>query len=153
MSVAPVYLTSHEYLVTVRFCGPDVGKFPSPIPSNDDITFPSNSVRFTGGQQLAAFSGAQELTEQHRIIKNDPGLTISANLETPNALISEYQANGPLVQVTVTGNNQLDVGANFTMVYKGIMVTPDMDFLGNPPTIDLQIMSYGIAPTITQAGL
>ena len=153
MPVDPVHLTSHEYLVTVRFCGPDVGKFPDPIPGNDDVTFPSNSVRFGGGQQLAAFSGAQDLNEIHRIVKNDPSLTISANLKAPNELISEYQAHGPLVQVTVTGNNQLDVGANLTMVYKGIMATPDFDFLGNPGTIDLQIMSYGIAPVITQAGL
>jgi hypothetical protein len=55
--------------------------------------------------------------------------------------------------VTVTGNNQLDAGANITMVYKGIMALPDISFLDNPGTIDLQIMSYGEAPTITQAGL
>lgn len=153
MSISPVHLTSHEYTITMRFCGADVGKFPSPIPSNPDITFKSNSVRFSGGQQLAAFSGAQDLAEMHRIIKNDPSITISANLKTPNQLINEFQSNGNLVQVTITGNNQLDVGANFTMVFKGIMATPDFSFLDNPGTIDLQIMSYGEAPTITQAGL
>lgn len=153
MSISPVHLTSHEYTITMRFCGPDVGKFPASLPSNPDITFKSNSVRSSGGQQLAAFSGAQDLQELHRIVKNDPSVTISANLGVPNALVSEYQANGPLVQVTITGNNQLDAGANITYVLKGIMATPDLSFIDNPGTIDLQIMSYGEAPTITQAGL
>lgn len=153
MSVAPVYLTSHEYTVTIRFCGADVGKFPASIPSNPDITFKSNSVRFGGGQQLAAFSTAQDLTELNRIIKNDPSLSISSNLAVPNSLIDAYQDNGPLAQVTITGNNQLDAGANITMVYKGIMQTPDMSFLDNPGTIDLQFMAYGEVPTITHAGL
>jgi len=153
MSISPVHLTSHEFTVTIRFCGADVGKFPASIPSNPDITFKSNSVRFGGGQQLAAFSTAQDLAELHRIIKNDPSLSISSNLAIPSALIAQYQTNGPLVQVTVTGNNQLDAGANITMVYKGIMALPDISFLDNPGTIDLQIMSYGEAPTITQAGL
>ena len=153
MSISPVHLTSHEYTVTIRFCGADVGKFPASIPSNPDITFKSNSVRFAGGQQLAAFSTAQDLTELHRIIKNDPSISISSNLAIPSALISQYQANGPLVQATITGNNQLDAGANITMVYKGIMQTPDMSFLDNPGTVDLQIMAYGEVPTITQAGL
>ena len=153
MSISPVHLTSHEYTITMRFCGADVGKFPASLPSNPDITFKSNSVRASGGQQLAAFSGAQDLHELHRIVKNDPSVTISANLGVPNALVDEYQDNGPLVQVTVTGNNQLDAGANFTYVLKGIMATPDFSFLDNPGTIDLQIMSYGETPTITQAGL
>jgi hypothetical protein len=153
MSISPVHLTSHEFTVTIRFCGADVGKFPASIPSNPDVTFKSNSVRFGGGQQLAAFSTAQDLAELHRIIKNDPSLSISSNLAIPSALITQYQTNGPLVQVTVTGNNQLDAGANITMVYKGIMALPDISFLDNPGTIDLQIMSYGEAPTITQAGL
>ena len=153
MSISPVHLTSHEFTVTIRFCGADVGKFPASIPTNPDITFKSNSVRFGGGQQLAAFSTAQDLAELHRIIKNDPSLSISSNFASPNALIDEYQDHGPLVQVTITGNNQLDGGTNFTLVFKGIMATPDMSYLDNPGTIDLQIMSYGEAPTITQAGL
>lgn len=102
MSISPVHLTSHEYTVTIRFCGADVGKFPASIPSNPDITFKSNSVRFAGGQQLAAFSTAQDLTELHRIIKNDPSISISSNLAIPSSLISQYQSNGPLVQVTAT---------------------------------------------------
>lgn len=153
MSISPVHLTSHEFTVTIRFCGADVGKFPASIPSNPDITFKSNSVRFSGGQQLAAFSTAQDLTELNRIIKNDPSMTISSNFAAPNALIDAYQDNGPLVQVTITGNNQLDAGANFTLVHKGIMATPDFDLLGNPGTIDLVIQAYGEVPTITHAGL
>lgn len=153
MSIPAVHLNSHEFIVTMRFCGPDVGKFPDPIPGNDDVTFKSNSVRFSGGQQLADFSGAQDRHALHRIIKDDPSISISAPFGVPNKLVKEYQDHGPLVQVTITGNNQLDVGANFTMVHKGIMVLPDFDFLGNPGSIDLQVMSYGVTPTIVQAGL
>jgi hypothetical protein len=153
MSISPVHLTSHEYTVTIRFCGADVGKFPASIPANPDITFKSNSVRFGGNQQLSDFSGAQDPVALHRIIKDDPTITISANLAVPNSLIDAYQDNGSLAQVTVTGNNQLDAGANITLVFKGIMALPDISFLDNPGTIDLQFMSYGGVPTITQAGL
>ena len=64
MSISPVHLTSHEFTVTIRFCGADVGKFPSSIPSNPDITFKSNSVRFGGGQQLRTAAGDDQ-TARH----------------------------------------------------------------------------------------
>lgn len=153
MAVTPVYLTSHEFIITMRFCGADVGKFPASLPSNPDVTFGANSVRFSGGQELADFSGAQDRTALNRILKDNPSITISGNLKLPSNLLEEFQDNGPLVQVTVTGNNQLDAGANFTMIYKGILPTPDMDFIGNPGTIDLNVMAYGEIPTIVQAGL
>jgi hypothetical protein len=38
-------------------------------------------------------------------------------------------------------------------VFKGIMASPDISFLDNPGTIDLQFAAYGELPTITHAGL
>jgi hypothetical protein len=153
MSIPAVHLSSHEYVITMRFCGPDVGKFPATLPSNPDVTFKSNSVRFSGGQQLGDFSGAQDRVALNRIIKDDPSVSISAPMGVPSELIKEFQDHGPLVQVTITGNNQHDVGANFTMVHQGIMPTPDFEFIGNPGSIDLQVNAYGVTPTIVQAGL
>jgi len=154
MSIAPVVLKAAEYTITMTFCGADVGVFPASIPANPAQTFKANECGFVSGEQFVDFSAGMDITELQRLVKSAPALRISGPLRVPNAIIAQYQTNGPLVQVVVTGDSLVDgAGANLTLTHKGIMARPDMNFLNNPGTVEFMINPYGVEPTLVQVGL
>jgi len=153
MSISPIHLTAHEYTITFQFMGADIGKWPAVEPTNDIVTLKGNTCRFEQGVEFAQFTTNQDLVELNRIIKQNPSLDFGTIFAVPSEFLEEFRTNGPLVKVVVTANNQLDGGVNLTLTHKGIMRLGAMDFLGNPGTIECQVLSYGVTPTITQSGL
>ena len=141
-----------EYTLTFKFAGADKGVFPA-TPAGTTFTVKGNSIQFVGGEETRDFSPAMELQGLMRIVKQSSSLRGEMVLTHPNAFLKYYQAEGPLVQVTVTSENQTDAANDQSLVVKGLLKLPDMTFLDNPGTISFEIESYGQQPLLTVPAL
>ncbi|UOF77597.1 hypothetical protein [Caudoviricetes sp.] len=137
-----------EYTLTFKFAGADKGVFPA-SPSGTTFTVKGNSISFVGGEETRDFSPGMELQALNRIVKQASGVRGEMVLTHPNAFLKYYQAEGPLVQVTITSENQTDASNDQSLVVKGILKLPDLTFLDNPGTISFEIESYGQTPVLT----
>lgn len=90
-----------------------------------------------------------ELQELERIVKQASGVSIELLLNHPDSFLKYYQSEGPLVQITITSENQTDPSNDQSLVVKGLCKLPDMDIIANPGTISIDVVSYGKVPVLT----
>lgn len=139
---------SQEYTLTFQFAGADKGVFPASL-SGTSFTVKGNSIQFTGGEETKDFNPGMELQSLERIVRQSSGVSGEMVLTHPNAFLKYYQSEGPLVQVTISSDNQTDPSNDQTLVVKGLLKLPNLGFLDNPGTISFDIVSYGKTPVIT----
>lgn len=153
-STPPIVPVAREYVATFRFCGPDHGRFPNPVPANPDITVLCNDISFDAGIEDVEVSAKGSPIKLHREVKGGARLTISRNVEAPDRLKDQYLTNGPLVRVIITAANNLDgAGANVTYTVLGKISSFSEDLLGQPGSQNITIEPYGEPYTIAQSGL
>jgi len=143
-----------EVTANFKFYGPDIGAFPAAQPGGASTSGISGSdacsddIDYDGGTQFTDFSCGQDLASLNRISKKDWNLNVTMKFRHPDVLYKEWLAYGPLVLLLVTVANNTGGATSFTATFKGIMSDPGFRFLGSPATMNFEIRSYGLAPTI-----
>jgi hypothetical protein len=138
-----------EYSVSLKFYGAELGVFPASTTNVAISTIKFNSLRFVGGEETRDFKAGQQITALERIIGQSTSVSGQLNLTAVSSFLQKYQAEGPLVEITITQDDPGDAGSEMTVALKGLMKLPDIDFLSNPGTIDFEIRPYGQVPVVT----
>ncbi|MGV3616101.1 MAG: hypothetical protein ACO1SV_12265 [Fimbriimonas sp.] len=138
-----------EYGVSLKFYGPELGVFPASSAETAISTLKFNSLQLVGNEQTADFKAGQQIMSLMRIIGQATEVRGELNLTAVSSFISKYQDEGPLVEITITQDDPGDSGNEMSVVFKGLMLLPDLDFLGNPGKIGFVIQPYGVVPLVT----
>lgn len=155
MPTSIIPLKASEWTWEIQFYGPDSGVWPASPPGGSSALAAGhscfNSFSESGGDQTNDFKCAQDLISLHRVTGKDWSVRGSFNFKHPAAWLSGHATYGPLVQITGTGTNATGA-TTFVKVWKGLMLQPDLDFLGNPGSVTFEVRSYGLAPSVTGYG-
>lgn len=138
-----------EYSTSLKFYGPEYGAVPASTVNTALSNQKFNSLQFIGGEETVNFKAGQDIVALMRIVGQASEVRGQLNLKAVSAFIQKYQTEGPLVEITITQDDPGDTGQEMTVALKGVMTLPDLNFLGNPGTIDFVIQSYGQVPVVT----